>query len=129
MTRRGGRGIGLLQSVCIGVNEVNDMHMTGVGLKAAFHDTDIDTDSPNTPTSFYVSQARFPLEHYREDVGVVKCGLYTHSHGRRVHARHRISTVSTLTGPRPLAAAVPDVAFAKSKRASPPSGRRQGRVS
>jgi len=45
-------------------------------IKAAFHDTDMDTDtdSPDTPTSLYVRHARFP----REDVGVgvVECGLY-----------------------------------------------------
>jgi len=43
-------------------------------LKAAFHDTDTDTDSPETPIHPYVRHERFP----REDVGVtvVESGLY-----------------------------------------------------
>ena len=39
-------------------------------IKAAFHDTDILVDSPDTPTSLYVRHARFPRGDPRVDVGV-----------------------------------------------------------
>ena len=51
-------------------------------VKLAFHDTDTDTDSPDTSIHPYVRYAQFPREDPREDVsvgvgvGVVECQLY-----------------------------------------------------
>ena len=64
-------------------------------VKAAFHDTDvdIDTDSPDTPTSLRptraISSRGFSRGIARVGVGVVKCGLIDNLYSPRMVANNR----------------------------------------